>query len=222
MKYVAYYRVSTQEQGASGLGLESQQSTVLSYIKFNGNKIVGEYTEIESGKNDMRPELLKAIQSCKDNDAVLVIAKLDRLSRNLTFISTLMDNRVRFICCDMPEANELTIGLMAVLAQWERKTISERTKKALDAKRLREPDWKPGTNNLTDDLRKKAHASTRLKARTDPSVRHAYHFIKPMRENGISFQKIAVELNKEGYKTRTGLNFHAMTVRNIWKRFETK
>ena len=222
MKYVGYYRISIRKKGQSGLGLEAQRDAVLSYIKQNGNQLVGEFTEVESGKHDNRPELLKAIQAAKENDAILVIAKLDRLSRNLTFTSTLMDSKVKFVCADMPEANEMTIGLMAVLAQWERNTISERTKAALAAKRRREPSWKPGTNNLTDEARAKAHASTSRKARQDQSVRHAYHFIKPLREQGMSYRKIADALNTEGYKTRTGNDFKHIQVYNIWKRFEQK
>jgi len=219
MKYVAYYRVSTRKQEASHLGLDVQRLAVLRYIKNNGNELIAEYTETESGKRDNRPELMKAIAAAKDNDAVLVIAKLDRLSRNLTFISTLMDSRVKFVCADMPEANEMTIGLMAVLAQWERKTISERTKAALAAKRKREPDWRPGTDNLSPEARARAHATTSRLAREDQRNRFALHFIKPLREQGVSYRKIARMLNEEGYTTRTGKPFTQTQVRNIWLRF---
>jgi len=157
-KYVAYYRVSTKKQGLSGLGLEAQRNTVLSYIQRNGNRIIGEFTEVEFGRNDKRPELLNAIQTTKRNKATLVIAKLDRLSRNRTFISILHDEKVKFVCCDMPDATELTIDIFAAIAQHEAKRISERIKEALDAKRRREPDWKPGKpENLTDEARKKAY-----------------------------------------------------------------
>jgi len=112
---VAYYRVSTKAQESSGLGLEAQRLTVEQFIERNGNQIIAEYTETESGKNDDRPELLKAIEIAKDNDATLVIAKLDRLSRSIRFITTLMDTGTRFVACDMPEANELTIHIFALL-----------------------------------------------------------------------------------------------------------
>ena len=106
-KYVAYYRVSTKKQGKSGLGLEAQRETVQQFIKSNGNRIIAEFTEIESGKNDERPELLTAIEMANQQEATLVIAKLDRLSRSMAFITTLMDTDVKFVCCDMPKANEL-------------------------------------------------------------------------------------------------------------------
>jgi len=222
-RYVAYYRVSTKKQGLSGLGLEAQRNTVLKFIKHNGNQIIAEFTEVESGKNDTRPELLNAIEIAKENEAILVIAKLDRLSRNMTFISSLQDNRVKFVCCDMPEANELTIHIFAAMAQFERKRISERIKEALDAKRRREPNWKPGSpQNLTDEARKKAYESISRKARESKEIRHAYHFIRPLREQDVSYDKIAIMLNKEGYRTRRGKKFRGWQVWNIYKRFENE
>jgi DNA invertase Pin-like site-specific DNA recombinase len=220
--FIAYYRVSTREQGLSHLGLESQRSSVLGYIMNNGNRIIAEYTEIESGKKNNRPELIKAIAKAKEQNATLVIAKLDRLSRNLHFISTLMESKINFCCVDMPDASPLTIHIFAALAQWERERISDRTKQALQAKKDREPEWIPGTpGNLTREAINKAHASTRNKAKSDQSVRFAYHFIRPLRESGLSYQAIADKLNSEGYKTRQGMQFYPVQVRNIVKRFES-
>jgi len=221
-RFISYYRISTRKQSASGLGLAAQRNSVMNYIKFNGNILVAEYTEQESGKNDKRPELLKAIQKCKELDAILCIARLDRLSRNLSFISNLLDSKVRFCCVDMPDATELTISIFASLAQWERKRISERTKDALQAKKKREPDWKPGTNNFTDEGSAKGRATIQLNIINDQAVRHAYHFIKPLKDAGYSYQSIATMLNDEGYKTRTGCSFYASQVHSIWKRFEVK
>ena len=218
--FIAYYRVSTKKQGDSGLGLEAQKSSVLNYIAHNGNKIIGEFTEVESGKQDNRPELIKAINLTKEKNGTLVIAKLDRLSRNMTFISSLMDAKVKFICADMPEATELTIHIFASLAQWERKRISQRTIEALQAKKIKDPDWKPGTPaNLTNEAILKAHKVVSNNARTSQAVRHAFHFIKPLKAIGMSYQSIADSLNKEGYTTRNGKQFHAMQVLNIFKRF---
>ena len=222
-KYVAYYRVSTKKQGKSGLGLDAQRNTVSKFIKRNGDRIIAEFTEVESGKNDERTELSKAIETAKENDATLVIAKLDRLSRNVSFISQLMDEKVKFVCCDMPEANELTIHIFAAMAQFERKRISERIKEALDAKRVREPDWKPGNpQNLTKEARQMAYDSISRKAREDKGVRHAFHFIRPLREQGVSYEKIAAMLNKEKYRTRRGKKFSGWQVWNIYKRFENE
>ena len=124
-KYVAYYRVSTKAQGDSGLGLEGQRSAVFNFVK---GTIVAEFTEVESGKNNQRAQLSAAIDRAKKENAVLVIAKLDRLSRNASFIFTLRDSGVNFQCVDMPDANTLTIGIFATLAQHERELISSRTK----------------------------------------------------------------------------------------------
>ena len=222
-KYVAYYRVSTKKQGKSGLGLDAQRDTVQKFIKRNGDRIIAEFTEVESGKNNDRLELSKAIEMANENDATLVIAKLDRLSRNVSFISQLMDEKVKFVCCDMPEANELTIHIFAAMAQFERKRISERIKEALDAKRVREPDWKPGNpQNLTKEVRQMAYDSISRKAREDKGVRHAFHFIRPLREQGLSYDKIATMLNKEKYRTRRGKKFSGWQVWNICKRFENE
>lgn len=218
--YVAYYRVSSKEQEASHLGLEAQQETVLNYIRNNGNKLIAEFTETESGKNDKRPELNKALSVCKREQATLVIAKLDRLSRNLTFISQLMDSKVKFVCADMPEATDFTIHIFAALAQQERKYISERTKAALQAKKKREPNWKAGTlENLTDEGRVLAWEVVRRNACEDENTRKAFHFIKPRREGGMTYERIAELLNVEGYYTRTKLLFTRHMVRKIYLRF---
>lgn len=218
-KFVAYLRVSSAQQGQSGLGLDAQRATVEQFIRRNGQEIIAEFTEIESGKHDNRPQLMKAIEFAKEHDAVLVIAKLDRLSRNVTFISTLQDKDVKFVCCDMPRANELTIGIFAYIAQHERKLISERTKAALDAKKRREPDWKPGTNNFTDEGRQRSQAKIKRLADENIASKHAYHFIKPRRDAGMNWEQIARELNKEGYKTRYGKKFFGVTVQIIYNRF---
>lgn len=133
-KFVAYYRVSTQKQGLSGLGLQSQKLTVNNFI--GDNELIEEYTEIETGKNDKRIELQKAISTAKKNNATLIIAKLDRLSRNASFILALRDSNINFVCCDMPDANNFTIGIFALLAQQERELISDRTKKHCKVKKI--------------------------------------------------------------------------------------
>jgi len=134
-KYCIYLRVSTQEQGRSGLGLEAQEQMV-KRITDNGT-VVASFTEIESGKKANRPKLLEAIALCKANNATLIVAKLDRLSRNVHFISTLMESKVKFICSDMPECDSFTINLFAAMAQREREMISERTSKALQVIKAR-------------------------------------------------------------------------------------
>ena len=135
-RFVAYYRVSTERQGRSGLGLEAQQAAVASFIN-GGTELVATFTEIESGKRNERPELAKAFEACRRHKAKLVIAKLDRLSRNLAFIATLMESGVEFVAVDNPHANKLTVHILAAVAQHEREIISQRTKDALAAAKRR-------------------------------------------------------------------------------------
>jgi DNA invertase Pin-like site-specific DNA recombinase len=130
-KFVAYFRVSTDKQGKSGLGLDAQRQAVLQFLDGGSWSLIGELTEIESGKRNERPELEKALAACKRHKAKLVIAKLDRLSRNLAFIATLMDSGVEFVAVDNPHANKLTVHILAAVAQHEREMIAQRTKDAL-------------------------------------------------------------------------------------------
>src|ERR1700740_2285396 len=128
--FVAYYRVSTKRQGASGLGLEAQKSAVETFLNGGRWKLVADFTEVESGKNNMRPQLTAAIQACRVYKATLVIAKLDRLSRNAHFLLGLKEAGIDFVAADMPEANRLTVGIMVLVDEQEREAISQRTKAA--------------------------------------------------------------------------------------------
>src|SRR5215472_18823823 len=136
-KFIAYYRVSTAKQGESGLGLEAQRSAVLDYLNGGRWKLVGEFKEVESGKKNDRPALAKALAACRVHGATLIIAKLDRLARNVAFISNLMESGVDFEAVDFPQANRLTVHILAAVAEHEAKVISERTKAALSAAKRR-------------------------------------------------------------------------------------
>ena len=210
--FITYYRVSTQRQGLSALGLEAQRNSVLSFL--NNRTILAEYTDIETGKNDNRPELLKAIELAKQTNSTLLIAKLDRLSRNLTFVSTLMDTKVRFICCDMPDANELTIHIFAALAQWERVRIAERTRTALQAlkargKKLGKPE------NFTDEVRKMGPVRLKQIANENPNNQKAKKVINLLNRNGRNLREIAIELNEAGFRTSRGNQFGPEQVRRL-------
>lgn len=136
-KFVSYYRVSTAKQGRSGLGLEAQKAAVAAYIAQHGGVELASYVEVESGKVNARPELQAALLRCRQSNATLLVAKLDRLSRNASFLLSLRDSGVKFQALDIPEANTLTLGVMALLAQQERELISQRTRAALAARKAR-------------------------------------------------------------------------------------
>lgn len=152
MQIVSYLRVSTARQGASGLGLEAQRAAVQGFAAGAGHTIVAELVEVESGRKADRPQLAAALGLCRLHRATLVIAKLDRLARNVAFIANLMDGGVEFVACDMPHANRLTLHLMAAMAEYERDMISQRTKAALAAAKAR--GVKLGNPNGVAHLRK--------------------------------------------------------------------
>src|SRR3954469_9367606 len=136
-KFVAYYRVSTAKQGASGLGLEAQQDAVRAHLNGGSWQLVAEVVEVESGKRNDRPKLAEALRLCRLHGATLIIAKLDRLARNVAFISNLMESGVEFTAVDFPQANRLTVHILAAVAEHEAKAISTRTKDALAAAKAR-------------------------------------------------------------------------------------
>ncbi len=209
--YIAYYRVSTKRQGQSGLGLDAQKTSVKKFVK--DSYLQSEYTEVESGTKSHRVELQKALLEAKNTGATLVIARLDRLSRNASFTFSLMDSGVKFVAVDMPEANELTIGIMSLLAQEEAKKISRNTKKALQE--LRAKGVKLGSpKNLTDLGRKNSIASRKEKAINNLNNRKAYAVIKVMAPNSNS-HRMATYLNDNGFKTSGGSNFSAVQVDRV-------
>lgn len=214
--YTPYYRVSTQKQGASGLGLEAQQAAVHAFVQ-DPAQLLTEYVEVESGKKNQRPQLLAAIAAARQVGSTLLIAKLDRLSRNAGFILTLRDSGVEFVCCDMPDANTLTVGLFAVLAQHERETISKRTKDALAAKKAR--GGQLGTPaNLTDASRHQSLLVRRQQLEQHPGLRQAAAFIASRRAQGVSFRQLAGELNALGFIAPRGGTFNQKQVQRLHAR----
>lgn len=202
-KFVAYYRVSSQKQGSTGLGLDAQRASVESFIKHNGNIIVAEFVEVESGRKNHRPQLEKAIEYAKLNKCTLVVSRLDRLSRNLHFISSLMESKVDFVCADLPELNTLTAGIFASLAQYESELISSRTKAALAQVKAR--GGKLGTpGNLKPEHIAFGRIMKKRLARENRANRQAYHFASKLRANGKTLREIAGLLNSEGYRTSRG------------------
>ena len=212
-QFTAYFRVSTQKQGQSGLGLEAQKAAAESFAQSRG-AIIAEFVEIESGKRNDRPKLAEAIEHAKANGSTLLIAKLDRLARNAGFIFALRDSGVDFQACDLPEANTLTIGIFAVMAQHEAEVISKRTKDALAARKAR--GLKLGTPaNLTLEARRKGSEARKVIARSHKANRQAAELAGLYKQQGHSLRAIATRLNSNGYQTRGGKAFKAESVRRL-------
>ena len=205
---IAYIRVSTDKQGKSGLGLEAQQEAIASYAASQGVTVSETFIEVESGKNNHRPELEKALKLAKRTKSTLVIAKLDRLSRNAAFLLTLRDSGVDFVAADNPEANRLTIGLLAVIAEHEREMISERTKAALAAAKAR--GTKLGNPNGFAEEHRKAGPDARRRQAQDFTQRIAFWFHKTAE---LSLREAAKVLNDEGVETAKGGLWSPSTVR---------
>ncbi|PNY79333.1 resolvase [Deinococcus koreensis] len=213
---VAYYRVSTVKQGASGLGLEAQRAAVQAFAAGRGLVLAQEFTEVETGtRKRHRPQLAAALAQSRRTGAVLLIAKLDRLARNVAFVSALMESGVRFVAVDMPEVDNLTIHVMAAVAEREAALISQRTKAALGAVKARgvvlgQPE------NLTHAAQVKGAAVQREAARE--AERKAAGYVRLLRDSGASLARIAARLNAEGHTTRRGKAFTAMQVSRILER----
>lgn len=205
-KFIAYYRVSTAKQGVSGLGLEAQRSSVADYLASSGGELLAEYSEVESGTKDNRPELQKALRACRLKGATLLIAKLDRLSRSHRFLVELQDGNVDFVCCDMPDANRLTIHLLAALADYERQLISERTSAALKAAKARgvklgNPSLALCRNNDTS----KARAAHVAKADAyKAEIREVLAELEADCGHPLTASEAARMLNDAGYQTARG------------------
>ena len=213
MRYVAYYRVSTARQGQSGLGLEAQQTAVRNFLRPE-SEMVASYIEIESGHKNSRPQLQAAIVQARQENAVLLVAKLDRLARNVAFLATLMESRVRFQAVDLPAADEFTLHILGAVAQKEATAISIRTRDALAAKKAR--GFRLGTPaNLTAAARTNALAALQANARDNINNRQAAQLATLLRATGMSLRAIAEQLNNSGYQTRRGKSFHPMGVHRL-------
>jgi DNA invertase Pin-like site-specific DNA recombinase len=216
-KYIAYYRVSTAKQGKSGLGLEAQEHTTTNYVKRVNGALIGSFMDVESGSKNNRPELQKALRECRLTGGTLLIAKLDRLSRNRRFLMDLQDSSITFVCCDMPEANNFTVGLLACLADYERELISERTKAALKAAKAR--GVKLGNPNLhlvrNTDTAAASKALSQAAQKRNSELRQVVNEIRGSVSDPMSLRQIASHLNDAGYTTARGSEFKATTVSRI-------
>lgn len=222
-KFISYLRVSTAKQGHSGLGLEAQRKAVEDFLNGGKWKLVTEFTEVESGKHDDRPQLAKAFASCRVHKAKLVIAKLDRLSRDAHFLIGLQKAGVQFVAADMPEANEMVVGIMAVVAQAERKMISKRTKEALAAAKARGVKLGGYRGIPIDDAAREASKRARLKRSLAYAADLAPTIAEIRAEGTDSLNAIARELTERGIPTARGLpTWTAAQVARVMARLEQK
>ena len=222
--FVAYLRVSTQRQGYSGLGLEAQREIIHNYLR--EKKPIFEYVEVESGrKTDKgRPKLKEALSQCRTHGAKLIVAKLDRLARNVSFLSALLESDVEIIFCDFPQANKMVLHILASISQYEAELISTRTKQALAAKKAR--GCKLGNPEHLLDKHTEAiansNATNRKKAANNPNNKRAVAMLKVLAAQGMTLTEMTDKLNNEGFVTSKGYQFRPSQVFVLLKRYNIK
>ena len=220
--YIAYLRQSTKKQEYSGLGVEAQREIIQNYLK--DRKPLAEFIETESGKKSDRPKLIEALDLCRRTGSTLIVAKLDRLSRNVAFTSKLLESDVEIIFCDFPQANKLVLHIISSIAEYEANLISQRTKQSLQAKKAR--GYKLGkSENLMDRLPqaiKNSNKTNRQKALENPNNKRAIAYLKVLVKEGMSLSEMARILNEEGFVTAKGYKFKASQVSVLLKRYGLK
>jgi len=220
---IGYVRVSTKGQGTSGLGLEAQQAAIDAYASHLGATVAHVYVEVESGRKSDRPELAKAIAHVRRSRATLVVAKLDRLARNVAFLSALMEAKADFVACDNPAANKLTLHILAAVAEAEAEAISTRTKAALTAYKARGGKLGaelPQCRNLTQEARERGTkaAGESLRAKADEAYSDLAPIVRELRAKGCTQVGIADELNRLGHTTRRGKPWNQVQVGRVLHR----
>ncbi len=222
ISYVSYLRQSTKKQSLSNLGIEAQRDIIQRYL--GETKPLAEFVETESGKRTDRPKLAEALELCRKTKSTLIVAKLDRLSRNVAFTSKLLESDVEIRFCDFPEANRLVLHIIASIAEYEAGLISQRTKQALKAKKARGVKLgKP--ENLVNNLGKaisKSNRTNKQKALDNDNNRRAVAMLKVLVNQGLSLSEMANRLNEEGFVTSRGKIFSAWQVSILIKRYNLK
>jgi DNA invertase Pin-like site-specific DNA recombinase len=218
-KFIAYYRVSTDRQGRSGLGLEAQREAVRSYLDGGSWQLVEEVVEVESGKRNDRPKLGEALKLCRLHGATLIIAKLDRLARNVAFVSNLMESGVDFVAVDFPQANRLTVHILAAVAEHEAAMISQRTRAALAAAKARGRKLGGDRGNIAavSGLGNQVSAIVR-RQRADKRAGDLVPVIRSIQAGGASLRQVAAELTRRGITSARGGRWSAVQVRRVLAR----
>lgn len=221
-KYVAYLRVSTQKQGYSGLGLEAQREIIQKHLY--DITLISEFIEVESGRKSNRPKLKEALDLCRKTGATLIVAKLDRLARNVSFLSSLLENDVEIVFCDFPQANKMVLHILAAISQYEAELIATRTRQALAAKKARGSKLGNPEHllNKHEEAIANSNKTNRDKAKRNPNNKRAVAFLKVLVGQDITLNQMAEILNKEGFVTSQGYQFSPSTVYKLIKRYNLK
>jgi len=220
LRFAAYYRVSTGKQEKSGLGLDAQKFAVSEYVKSSHGILLAEFTETESGRRRDRPQLEAALELCRRSRAILVIAKLDRLARNVAFVSTLLESGTKFVATDMPEADISFLQMAAVFGEWEARRISDRTKAALAAAKARGKllGWAMPSRRAQQDQASRLGCQT-VRNSANQFATSVLPLVQGIRSAGITtFDGVADALNARGITTPRRGKWHASTVRNLERR----
>ena len=221
-KYVAYLRVSTQRQGFSGLGLEAQQEIIKNYLR--DVTPIAEFVEVESGRKSNRPKLKEALKLCRKEGAILIVAKLDRLARSVSFLSNLLESDVEIVFCDFPQANKMVLHIIGAIAQYEAELIATRTKAALHAKKAR--GFKLGNPehllNKHQQAIENSNKTIKAKADGNPNNKRAIAILRTLVKGDMTLKQMADTLNNEGFVTSQGCSFTKSTVYKLIKRYGLK
>ena len=221
-KYVAYLRVSTQKQGYSGLGLEAQREIIHNYL--HDTIPISEYVEVESGRKSDRPKLKEALSQCRKEGAILIVAKLDRLARSVSFLSSLLESDVEIVFCDFPQANKMVLHIISAISQYEAELTAARTKAALQAKKAR--GFRLGNPEHLLDKHEEAIQNSiktcKAKADSNPNNKRAIALLRTLVKEERTYQEMAEILNREGFVSSHGCSFTKSTVYKLIKRNNLK
>ncbi len=217
--YVAYLRQSTTKQERSGLGIEAQRDIINSFIK--EGVILAEYVETESGRKSDRPKLQEALALCRKTNSILIVAKLDRLSRNVAFTSKLLESDVEIIFCDFPQANRLILHIISSIAEYEANLISQRTRQSLKAKKERGVKLGKSENlmNKHNEAVARSNQTNRIKAKNNANNMRAVALLRSMIKEGLTISQMTKQLNEQGFVSSKGCKFQIVQVQRLIQRY---